>query len=75
MLIEMRQTSSPAVSEKATRRASGIFWRLSCFVLLGCFLGGCGIKGPLYLPQEKTVSTGSAPTEKTPAPASQDTTK
>jgi predicted small lipoprotein YifL len=53
------------------------FLRLGCFVLLGsllgCFLGGCGIKGPLYLPQEKTAAAAPTPTETAPAP--QDTTK
>ncbi|MCL2296690.1 MAG: lipoprotein [Proteobacteria bacterium] len=45
------------------------FLRLSYFVLLGSilggFLGGCGIKGPLYLPQEK-AATASAETAPTP---------
>jgi predicted small lipoprotein YifL len=53
------------------------FLRLNCFVLLGgllgCFLSGCGIKGPLYLPQEKAATAAPAPIETTPA--LQDTTK
>ncbi|MDR0246869.1 MAG: lipoprotein [Burkholderiales bacterium] len=51
------------------------FLWLGCFLLLGCFLGGCGIKGPLYLPQEKTATAESAPVETAPISASQDTTK
>lgn len=42
-------------------------------VLLCCFFAGCGIKGPLHLPQDKKAT--SAPTEPASAPASQETTK
>ncbi|MDR0769635.1 MAG: lipoprotein [Burkholderiales bacterium] len=65
MMIEIQQASSPAVSEKAPGRASRFFLRLGCFALLGCFLGGCGIKGPLTLPQETSAASVPAPEEAT----------
>ncbi|MCL2309709.1 MAG: lipoprotein [Proteobacteria bacterium] len=71
------------------KRACKRFLRLSGFVflggLLGCFISGCGIKGPLYLPHEKTATmpagttpapeTTPSPAEAVPTPASQDATK
>ncbi|MDR0251378.1 MAG: lipoprotein [Burkholderiales bacterium] len=51
------------------------FLWLGCFLFLGFFLGGCGIKGPLYLPQEKTATAESAPVENAPVSTLQDTTK
>jgi predicted small lipoprotein YifL len=44
-----------------TRRA----WTALC--LLGVALGGCGLKGPLYLPEKSEVKIRPAPADSAPA--------
>jgi predicted small lipoprotein YifL len=75
MFNEMRKATSPVTAAKTIGHTRQHLLRLSCFVLLCSFLGGCGIKGALYLPEGQAVAVEPPPPVTAPTPAPQDTTK